>query len=225
MLQVILGVIRCISHFQKPCASKTAGLRVKDTSRSLCYPVLCGHCLPSRQAECQAPGLLIFWSFSVLCQFPRWSHTLAWKMQFVKKSISTLPPLPPSTHSCASTPRSHLGQGHGRLKQKAWTKGVIYFNAELCTRSNISYRWAPGGNTCWMPVLDCCDTCISRYHRISVCPPVKYWGICVTEHACIPSSPRTTPSPTTELVSVTYLGRALAFSAVLTYGFFIKSPF
>ncbi len=56
MLQVILGVI---SDFQKPCVSKTASLRVKDTSRSLCYPVLCGHCLPSCQAECQAPGLLV----------------------------------------------------------------------------------------------------------------------------------------------------------------------
>ncbi len=32
MLQVILGVIPCISDFQKPCISKTAGLRVKDTS-------------------------------------------------------------------------------------------------------------------------------------------------------------------------------------------------
>ncbi len=32
---------------------------VKDTSRSLCYPVLCGHCLPSCQAERQAPGLLV----------------------------------------------------------------------------------------------------------------------------------------------------------------------
>ncbi len=32
-------VIRCISDFQKPCVSKTAGFRVKDTSRSLCYPV------------------------------------------------------------------------------------------------------------------------------------------------------------------------------------------
>ena len=59
MLQVILGAIRCISDFQKPCVSKTAGLRVKDTSRSLCYPVLCGHCLPSCQAERQAPGLLV----------------------------------------------------------------------------------------------------------------------------------------------------------------------
>ncbi len=39
MLQVILGVIRCISDFQKPCILKTAGLGVKDTSRSLCYPV------------------------------------------------------------------------------------------------------------------------------------------------------------------------------------------
>ncbi len=58
MLQVILEVIRCISDFQKPWASKTAGLRVKDTSRSLCYPVLYGHCLPSCQAEHQAPGLL-----------------------------------------------------------------------------------------------------------------------------------------------------------------------
>ena len=39
MLQVILGVIRCISDFQKHCVSKAAGLRVKDTSRPLCYPV------------------------------------------------------------------------------------------------------------------------------------------------------------------------------------------
>ncbi len=56
-IQVILGVIRCISDFQKHCASKTASPRVKDTSRSLCYPVLCGRCLPSCQAERQAPGL------------------------------------------------------------------------------------------------------------------------------------------------------------------------
>ena len=60
MLQVILGVIRCISDFQKPCVSKTVGFRVKDTSRSLCYLVLCGHCLPSCQAERQAPGILVF---------------------------------------------------------------------------------------------------------------------------------------------------------------------
>ena len=55
------GVIRCISDLQKPCVSKRAGLRlrVKDTSRSLCYPVLCGHCLPSCQAERQAPGRLV----------------------------------------------------------------------------------------------------------------------------------------------------------------------
>ncbi len=59
MLQVILGVIRCISDFQKPWVSKTAALRVKDTFRSLCYPVLCGHCLPSCQAERQTPGLLV----------------------------------------------------------------------------------------------------------------------------------------------------------------------
>ncbi len=39
VLKVILGVIRCISIFQKPCISKTAGLRVKDTSRSLFNPV------------------------------------------------------------------------------------------------------------------------------------------------------------------------------------------
>ena len=45
MLQLILSLIRCIFDFQKKktkkktCASKTAGLRVKDTSRSLCYPV------------------------------------------------------------------------------------------------------------------------------------------------------------------------------------------
>ncbi len=59
MLHVILGVIRFISDFQKPCASKTAGLRVKDTSRSLCYPVLWGHCFPSCQVEHQALGLLV----------------------------------------------------------------------------------------------------------------------------------------------------------------------
>ncbi len=59
MLRVILGVIGCIFDFQKPCALKRAGLRVKDTSRTLCYPVLCGHCLPSCQAERQAPGLLV----------------------------------------------------------------------------------------------------------------------------------------------------------------------
>ena len=41
---------------QKPCVSKTAGVRVKDTSISLCYPVTCG--LPSCQAECQALGFL-----------------------------------------------------------------------------------------------------------------------------------------------------------------------
>ncbi len=43
MLQVILGVIRCISDFQQPCVSKTAILRAKHTPKSLCYPVLCGH--------------------------------------------------------------------------------------------------------------------------------------------------------------------------------------
>ena len=33
---------------------------MKDTSGSACYPVLCGHCLPSCQTERQAPGLLVF---------------------------------------------------------------------------------------------------------------------------------------------------------------------
>ncbi len=59
MLQVSLGIIRCTSDFQKPFASKTAGLGVKDTSRSLCYLVLCGHCLPSCQAKYQVPGVLV----------------------------------------------------------------------------------------------------------------------------------------------------------------------
>ncbi len=69
MLQVILGVIRCISDFQKHCVSKTSGLRVKDTSRSLCYPVLCGHCLPSCQAERQAPRLLVFFVSKTIRNF------------------------------------------------------------------------------------------------------------------------------------------------------------
>ncbi len=59
MLQVILGVIRCISDFLQLCVSKTAGLRAKHTHKSLCYPAVCGHCLPSCQAERQAPGLLV----------------------------------------------------------------------------------------------------------------------------------------------------------------------
>ncbi len=46
-------------YFQFSKAWETAGLRVKDISRSLCYPVLCGHCLPSCQAEREAPGLLV----------------------------------------------------------------------------------------------------------------------------------------------------------------------
>ena len=55
------GVIWCISDFQKPRVSKSAGLRVRDTSRSLCYPVLCGHSLPSCQAERQTPGLFVLY--------------------------------------------------------------------------------------------------------------------------------------------------------------------
>ncbi len=49
------GVIRCISDFQLPCISKTAGLGAKHTPKSLCYPVLCGLCLPSCQVECPSP--------------------------------------------------------------------------------------------------------------------------------------------------------------------------
>ena len=74
MLQVILGVIQCISDFQKACASKIAVLRVKDTSRSLCYSVLCGHCLPSCQAEHQAPGLLVSVLHN-LCRHKHFEHT------------------------------------------------------------------------------------------------------------------------------------------------------
>ncbi len=70
MLQVILGAIRCISDFQiLPCASKTAGLRMEDTSRSLCYPVLCGHCLPFCQAERQASGLLVLFGIFIFFIF------------------------------------------------------------------------------------------------------------------------------------------------------------
>ncbi len=44
--------------FQQPCVPKKAILRAKHAPKSLCYQVLCGHCLPSCQAERQAPGLL-----------------------------------------------------------------------------------------------------------------------------------------------------------------------
>ncbi len=73
--------IRCISDFQKTCASKTAGLRVKDKSRSLCYSVLCGHCLPSCPAERQAPGLLVF--------FELWAAVKKRKMSFESKKYDT----------------------------------------------------------------------------------------------------------------------------------------
>ena len=59
MLQVILGVILFISDFQKPCASKTAVVRVKDTSRSLCYPVLCGHCFHLVMQSTKPQGFLL----------------------------------------------------------------------------------------------------------------------------------------------------------------------
>ncbi len=88
MLQVILGVIQCISNFHKLCASKTTGPRVKDMSISLSYPVLCDHCLPSCQAERQAPGLLFsffqlvsffqkFWIFEFF-SFELFSFSLTW---------------------------------------------------------------------------------------------------------------------------------------------------
>ncbi len=77
MLQVILGVIRCISHFQKPCAPKTAGLKVKDTSRSLCYPILCGHCLPSCQAQRQTPGILVIAVINGILCFNQPAHNIS----------------------------------------------------------------------------------------------------------------------------------------------------
>ena len=76
MLQVILGVIWCISNFQQPCVLTTAGLRAKHTPNSLCYPVLCSHCLPSCQAERQAPGLLVFSDLPI----SYWSNGMANKM-------------------------------------------------------------------------------------------------------------------------------------------------
>ncbi len=60
------GVILCISDFQKSCVSKTAGLRVKDISRSLCYSVLCGHCLPSCQAKPLGFLFSYFWPFNMV---------------------------------------------------------------------------------------------------------------------------------------------------------------
>ena len=38
VLKVILGLFGVFLIFRKPCVSKTADFRVKDTSRSLCYP-------------------------------------------------------------------------------------------------------------------------------------------------------------------------------------------
>ncbi len=55
------GVIRCISDSQQPCISKTVSLRAKHTHKSLCYPVLCGYCLTSCQAERQSPWASCFW--------------------------------------------------------------------------------------------------------------------------------------------------------------------
>ncbi len=53
---------------------KKAGLRAKHAPKSLCYPVLCGHCLPSCQAERQAPGLLVLASDSLDSRYSIHSH-------------------------------------------------------------------------------------------------------------------------------------------------------
>ena len=45
----------CISDFSQPCISKMAGLRAKPTPKSVCYPTLCGHCLPSWQDDRPGP--------------------------------------------------------------------------------------------------------------------------------------------------------------------------
>ncbi len=68
------GVIRCISDFQKPCVSKTAGFRVKDTSRSLCYPVYVVIVFHLVKQSAKLLGfLLIFYRFfKTLC-------SLTWK--------------------------------------------------------------------------------------------------------------------------------------------------
>ena len=56
------AAIWCTSNFQQPCILKMAGLRGKHTSKSVCYPV-CGHCLPSWQAEDQIKGPREIWYF------------------------------------------------------------------------------------------------------------------------------------------------------------------
>ncbi len=77
MLQAILGSFGAFLIFNNPVYRKREVLE-RNIHLNLCYPVLCGHCLPSRQAEYQsrvpstvkqsikAPGLL---NFTFQCPF------------------------------------------------------------------------------------------------------------------------------------------------------------
>ena len=58
------GVIRCISDFQQPCISKTAGLRAKHTPKSVCYPVFMSSL--SAILSSRSPKPLCFLSFILL---------------------------------------------------------------------------------------------------------------------------------------------------------------
>ncbi len=50
--------IWCVFNFQQPFISKMAGLSAKHTPKSVCYPVLYGHCHLDKQIV-KAPGLLV----------------------------------------------------------------------------------------------------------------------------------------------------------------------
>ena len=55
------GAICFISKFQQPCISfsKMAGLRAKQSPKSVCNPVLCGLVCHLDKQTVKAPGLLI----------------------------------------------------------------------------------------------------------------------------------------------------------------------
>ncbi len=53
------GAIWCISDFQQPCISQMAGLRAKNTPKSVCYPVYVVIVCHLDKQSVKAPGLLV----------------------------------------------------------------------------------------------------------------------------------------------------------------------